>query len=42
MAAARRAPAFSWSESIRKLTAALAAQGYLPPEFGERNERAAA
>jgi glycosyltransferase involved in cell wall biosynthesis len=42
MAAARRAPAFSWSESIRKLTAALAAHGYLPPEFGERNERAAA
>jgi glycosyltransferase involved in cell wall biosynthesis len=31
--AARRAPAFSWAESIRKLTAALAARGYLPPEF---------
>jgi glycosyltransferase involved in cell wall biosynthesis len=34
-AAARRAPAFSWAESIRKLTAALAKHGYLPPEFAQ-------
>lgn len=33
VAAAARAPAFSWDESIRKLTAALAKHGYLPPEF---------
>jgi glycosyltransferase involved in cell wall biosynthesis len=31
--AARRAPAFSWAESVRKLTAALATHGYLPPQF---------
>jgi glycosyltransferase involved in cell wall biosynthesis len=40
-AAARRAPAFSWAESIRKLTAALAKHGYLPAEFAERERRAA-
>ena len=34
-AAARRAPAFSWANSIRTLTAALAKHGYLPPEFEE-------
>ncbi len=34
-AAARRAPAFSWANSIRTLTAALAKHGYLPPEFAE-------
>lgn len=33
-AAARRAPEFSWAESVRKLTAALAKHGYLPPAFG--------
>lgn len=33
---AARAPAFSWAESIRKLTAALAKYGYLPPEFGPK------
>ncbi len=31
MAAARRAPSFSWAEAIRKLTGALAKHGYLPP-----------
>jgi glycosyltransferase involved in cell wall biosynthesis len=35
LAAARRAPAFSWAESIRKLTAALAKYGYLPESFGK-------
>ena len=33
---AARAPAFSWAESIRKLTVALAKYGYLPPEFGSK------
>lgn len=33
---AARAPAFSWTESIRKLTVALAKYGYLPPEFGSK------
>jgi glycosyltransferase involved in cell wall biosynthesis len=32
-AAARRAPAFSWSESIRKLTATLGKHGYLPQVY---------
>jgi glycosyltransferase involved in cell wall biosynthesis len=41
-AAARRAPAFSWAESIRALTAALARHGYLPPEFAAPERRAAA
>jgi glycosyltransferase involved in cell wall biosynthesis len=41
-AAARRAPAFRWAESIRKLTAALAKHGYLPPEFATPDRRAAA
>ena len=39
-AAARRAPAFSWDESIRKLTAALARHGYLPSEFAEQKSAA--
>ncbi len=34
VAAAKRAPAFSWDASIRNLTAALAKYGYLPAEFG--------
>jgi glycosyltransferase involved in cell wall biosynthesis len=33
LAAARRAPAFSWSESIRKLTATLGKHGYLPQGY---------
>jgi glycosyltransferase involved in cell wall biosynthesis len=41
LAAARRAPAFSWAESVRKLTAALASHGYLPPEFAAAEGRAA-
>lgn len=32
-AAAARAPSFSWAESVRKLTAALARHGYLPAGF---------
>ncbi len=32
VAAAQRAPSFSWLEAIRKLTAALAKHGYLPAE----------
>jgi glycosyltransferase involved in cell wall biosynthesis len=40
VAAARRAPSFSWGEAIRKLTAALRAHGYLPGEGDE--SRAAA
>lgn len=31
VAAARRAPSFSWAEAIRKLTGALSKHGYLPP-----------
>ena len=42
IAAARRAPSFSWAESIRKLTAALAKHGYLPPSFATEEHRAAA
>lgn len=42
IAAALRAPTFSWDESIRKLTAALAKYGYLPPEFARAEKRAAA
>jgi glycosyltransferase involved in cell wall biosynthesis len=42
VAAARRAPEFSWDESIRKLTAALAKHDFLPPEFAETGRRAAA
>lgn len=38
VAAARRAPEFSWDESIRKLTAALAMHDFLPPGFA-REER---
>ena len=34
VAASGRAPAFSWAESIRKLTAALAKHGFLPTAFG--------
>jgi glycosyltransferase involved in cell wall biosynthesis len=41
-AAALRAPGFSWDESIRKLTTALARHGYLPLEFGRQERRAAA
>jgi len=41
-AAARRAPAFSWEESIRQLTAALAKHGYLPAEFAAQERRTAA
>ena len=41
-AAAARAPAFSWDESVRKLVAALAQYGYLPPDFGRHERRAAA
>lgn len=40
--AARRAPSFSWGESIRKLVAALARHGYLPSEFVRTELRAAA
>ncbi|MBN9118897.1 MAG: glycosyltransferase family 4 protein [Planctomycetes bacterium] len=42
LAAAARAPAFSWDASIRNLTAALAKYGYLPPEFAREEKRAAA
>jgi glycosyltransferase involved in cell wall biosynthesis len=41
LTAARRAPEFSWDESIRKLVAALAKHGYLPAEF-EQDQSAAA
>jgi glycosyltransferase involved in cell wall biosynthesis len=41
-AAARRAPAFSWAEAVRKLTAALAKHGYLPPAFAADTDRRAA
>lgn len=41
LAAARRAPAFSWAESIRKLTAALAKHGYLPQSYAKRKPLAA-
>jgi glycosyltransferase involved in cell wall biosynthesis len=41
VAAARRAPAFSWAQSIRKLTAVLARYGYLPPSFAAKDQRAA-
>lgn len=41
VAAARRAPEFSWGESIRKLTAALAKHGYLPAEFAQERRAAA-
>ncbi len=34
LAAAKRAPSFSWANSIAALTTALAKHGYLPPEFG--------
>ena len=36
LAAASRAPAFSWAASINKLTAALAKHGYLPEQFATR------
>jgi glycosyltransferase involved in cell wall biosynthesis len=42
VAAARRAPAFSWDASICGLTAALAKYGYLPREFARAGRRAAA
>jgi glycosyltransferase involved in cell wall biosynthesis len=42
VAAARRAPEFSWDESIHTLTAALTKHGYLPQEFGQKEQRAAA
>ncbi len=42
VAAARRAPEFSWDQSIRKLVAALAKHGYLPPELATDSLRAAA
>jgi|GEM_PF-2017333 len=38
MAAIRRAAEFSWTESIRKLTATLAKYGYLPAEFARREQ----
>lgn len=41
VAAATRAPQFSWDASIRGLTAALAKYGYLPPEFARTERRAA-
>lgn len=41
VAAARRAPDFSWENSIRTLTVSLAKHGYLPPEFGQTERRAA-
>jgi glycosyltransferase involved in cell wall biosynthesis len=40
-AAARRAPEFSWQQSIRKLTAALAKHGYLPADFAQGMRAAA-
>lgn len=43
VAAAGRAPAFSWAEAIRKLTAALAKHGFLPPDaFAPEGKRGAA
>ena len=41
VAAARRAPAFSWANSIRTLTAALAKHGYLPESFARQELDAA-
>ncbi|MCI0701233.1 MAG: glycosyltransferase family 4 protein [Planctomycetia bacterium] len=41
VAAAQRAPAFSWSDSIRKLTSALTAHGFLPPLAPEQPRAAA-
>jgi glycosyltransferase involved in cell wall biosynthesis len=37
LAAALRAPTFSWAQSISKLTSALVTHGYLPPEFAAKS-----